>query len=196
MGRILDRDADEVSRVTVAPQEQLRLSVPHGYLNEYMTLLKKIISILPSQLVFNFDETALSDWEDRKIKPVLVPATEQHSTLHYPVNRNIRHHTLMCCVDAAGDVYCPMLIASNAEATQIFDTAVPDHIDLVVEIRRPSYATGELFARHLEEIFFPAVGANRQLPDCQDNPCLFFCDNCLLHCTSPILKGLQRKVSP
>jgi hypothetical protein len=111
-----------VSRVTVVPQEQLRLEVPRCYLDEYITLLKKIIPIVPSELVFNFDETGFSDWEDRKIKPILVPAAKEDSTLHYPVNQNIRHHTLMCCVNAAGDAYCPMLIAPNAEETQIFDT--------------------------------------------------------------------------
>jgi hypothetical protein len=122
MGRFLDRHADEVSRLTVAPQEQSRLKVPRCYLDEYITLLKKIIPIVLSELVFNFDETGPSDWEDRKIKPVLVSAAEEDSTLHYPVNRNIGHHTLMCCVNSAGDAYCPMLIAPNAEATQIFDT--------------------------------------------------------------------------
>jgi hypothetical protein len=189
----LDRHADEVSGVTVAPQEQLRLEVPRCCLDEYITLLKKIIPIVPSELVFNFDETGPSDWEDQKIKPVLVPAAEEASTLHYPVNRNIRHHTLMCCVNAAGDAYCPMLIAPNAEATQIFDTGARDHIDLVLEIRRPAYATGELFARHIEEIFFPAVEANRQLPGCQDKLCLFFCDNCSIHCTESIPRTFAEK---
>jgi hypothetical protein len=118
-------------------------------LDEYITLLKKLIPIVPSEVVFNFHETRLSDWEDGKIKPVLVPAAEEDSTLHYPINRNIRCHTLMCCVKAAGDAYCPMLIAPNAEATQNFDTRARDHIDLVLEIRRPASATGELCARHI-----------------------------------------------
>jgi hypothetical protein len=103
MGRFLDCHADEVSRVTVASQEQLRLEVPRSYLDEYITSLKKIIPIVLSELVFNFDETGLSDWEDRKTKPIFVPAAGEDSTLHEPVNRNIRHHTLMCCVNAAGD---------------------------------------------------------------------------------------------
>jgi hypothetical protein len=102
--------------------------------SEYITLLKKIIPIVPSKLVFNFDEKQLSDWEDRKIKPVLVPAAEEDSTLHYPVNRNSWHHTLMCCVNAAGHAYCLMLITPNAEAAQIFDTGARDHIDLALEI--------------------------------------------------------------
>jgi hypothetical protein len=123
-------------------------------------LLKKIILTVPSGLAFNYDETGLSDWEDRKIKPLLVAAAEEDSTLHYLVNRNIRHHTLLCCVNAAGDVYCPMLLGPNAEATQIFDTGARGHIDFVLETRRPAYSIGELFARHIKEIVFPAVEAN------------------------------------
>jgi hypothetical protein len=82
MGRFLDHHADEVSRVTVAPQEQLRLKVPRSYPDEYITSLNKIIPIVPSELVFNFDETGLSDWENRKIKPVLVPAAGEDLTLY------------------------------------------------------------------------------------------------------------------
>jgi hypothetical protein len=86
-----------------------------------------------------------------------------------------------------------MLIAPNAEAIQIFDTGARDQIDLVLEIRRPTYATGELFARHIEDIFFPAVEANRQLPCCQDKLCLFFGDNCSIDCIESILRRFAEK---
>jgi hypothetical protein len=101
MKQFLDRHKSEVSGVTVAPKEKIRLEVPCCYLDEY--LIKKIVSIVPIGLLFNLYETGLSDWENRRSKPVLVPTQEQESPLHYPVDRSVRHHTLLCCVTASGD---------------------------------------------------------------------------------------------
>jgi hypothetical protein len=146
MRRFLDRHKSEVSGVTVVPQEKLRLEVPRCYLEEYLTLIKKIVPIVPTELsLFNLDEPGLSEWENRRSKPVLVPAQEQESTLHYPVDRPVRHHTLLCCVTASGDSYCPMLIAPTASARKLCDTGMQDHIDLIIEVKQPIYATVELF---------------------------------------------------
>jgi hypothetical protein len=146
------------------------------------------VQIVPTELLFNLDETGLSDWENRKTKRVLVPAVAEDSRLHYPINRAIRHHTLLCCVTAAGDSYCPLLIAPNAGATKLFDTGIRDHIDLMIEIRQPAYATADLFRRYIQEIFFPALAANREMPGCADKLALLFCDNCSVHCSEMILK--------
>jgi hypothetical protein len=94
---------------------------------------------------------------------VLVPAQEQESTLHYPVDRSMRHHTLLCRVTASRDSYCPMLIAPTASARKLFDTGVREHIDLIIEVRQPAYATAELVHRYITEVFFPALETNRPL---------------------------------
>jgi hypothetical protein len=160
MKRFLDCHKSEVSGVTVAPQEKVRLEVPRWYLEEYLTLIKKIIPIVPTELLFNLDETGLSEWENRRSKPVLVPTQKQESPLHYPVDRSVKRHTLLCCVTASRDSYCPMLIAPTASARKLFDTGVRDHIDLIIEVRQLAYATAELFHRHITEVFFPALETN------------------------------------
>jgi hypothetical protein len=101
----------------------------------------KIVPIVPTKLLFNLDETGLSEWENRKGKSILVPAQEQESTLHYPADRSVRHHTLLCCVTAFGDSYCPILIAPTAPGRNSFDTGVRDHIDLIIEVRQRSFFT-------------------------------------------------------
>jgi hypothetical protein len=57
MKRFLDRHKSEVSGVTVAPQENVRLEVPWCDLKEYLTLIKKIVLIVPTELLFILDET-------------------------------------------------------------------------------------------------------------------------------------------
>jgi hypothetical protein len=176
MKRFMDRQKNEVSGVTVAPQEKVRLEVLRCYREESLTLIKKIVPIVPTELLFNLDETGLSEWENRRSKPLLVPTQEQESTLNYPVNRSVRHHTLLCCVTASGDSYCPILIAPTASARNLFDTGVGDHIDLIIEVRQPAHATAELFHRYNMEVFFPALETNRQLPSCENKFCVLFCD--------------------
>jgi hypothetical protein len=157
MKRFLDRHKSEVSGITVVPQEKVRLEVPCCYLEEYMTLIKKIVPIVPTELLFNLDETGLSEWKNRRSKPILVLTQEQESALHYPVDRSVRHHALLCSLTASGDSYCPMLIAPTASARKPFNTGVRDHIDLIIHLRQSAYTTAELFHRYIKEVFFPAL---------------------------------------
>jgi hypothetical protein len=174
MKQSLDRHKSEMPGVTLAPQEKARLEVPRCYLEEYLTLIKKSVLIVSTELLFNLDETALSEWENRRSKPVVIPTQEQESTPHYPVGRSVRHHTLLCRVIASGDSYCPILIAPTASARKLFDTGVGDHIDLIIEMRQPAYATAEPFHRYIREVFFPALETSRQLPSCENKLCILF----------------------
>jgi hypothetical protein len=160
MKRFLYQHKSEVSGVTVAPQEKVRLEIPRCYLEECLTLIKKIVPIVPTELLFNLDETGLSEWENRRSEPFFVPTQEQESTLHYPVDRSVRHHTLFCYVTGSGNSYCPMLIPPTASGRKLFDTGVSDHIDLIIKVRQPVSVTVELFHRYITEVFFPTLETN------------------------------------
>jgi hypothetical protein len=114
---------------------------------------------------------------------VLIPSGQIDSTFHYPVNRAIRHHTLICCISAAANAYCPLLIAPNRGAKTLFETGIRTAIDMMMEIREPAYATAEIFRRYVETVLFPAIVANRKLPGCRNKPAILFCDNCASHCS-------------
>jgi hypothetical protein len=157
--------------VIIHPQEHLRFQVPRCSLDSYIQLIKNYVPKILAELIFNIDETGLSDWEERK-KMVLIPSAHIDSTLHYPVNRSVRHHTLMCCISAAGDAYCPLLIALNRGAQKIFETGIRGDIDIMMEIREPAYETAEVFRIYIETVFFPAIAANRKLPGCRNKPAI------------------------
>jgi hypothetical protein len=78
---LLSRGVDEVRRVVVAPQELPRRQVPRSYLDRDLALIKSWIPIVAVELIFNLDETGLSDWEERKAKSVLVPTTVENAAL-------------------------------------------------------------------------------------------------------------------
>jgi hypothetical protein len=75
-----------------------------------------------------------------------------------------------------GDSYCLILIAPTVSARTLFDIGVRDHIDLVIELKQPAYATAQLFHHYITEVFFPALETNRQLPGCENKLCILFCD--------------------
>jgi hypothetical protein len=155
-------------------------------------LIKNYVPKIPAELIFKIDETGLSDSEERKEKMVLVPSSHIDSTLHYPVNRSVRQHTLMCCLSAAGDAYCPLLIAPNRGAQNIFETDIYRDIDIMMEIRELAYATAEIFRISIETVFFPAIATNMKLPGCRNKPAMLFCDNCACHCSEDILIEFPR----
>jgi hypothetical protein len=73
------------------PQEQLRPRIPREYLNDYISLIKEDVPLVPVELIFNLDETGLFDWEERETKPMIIPSHASFSTLHYTIDRAIRH---------------------------------------------------------------------------------------------------------
>jgi hypothetical protein len=88
----------------------------------------------------------------------------------------------MCCISAAGDGYCPLLIAPNRGTQKIFETGIRRDIDIMLEIREPAYATADIFRIYIETVFFSAIAANKKLPGCRNKPEILFCDNRACHC--------------
>jgi hypothetical protein len=65
LARFLDGHADTVIRTTVTLQEDPRLLVPRAWLDVRMALITKMVPLTCCELIYNIDETGLSDWEDR-----------------------------------------------------------------------------------------------------------------------------------
>jgi hypothetical protein len=121
---------------------------------------------------------------------VIVPSDATQTPLHYPVDRSIRHHTLLCCISASGDAYTPLLIAPRPSANRIFAKRVRPGVDLKLEIRPSLYVDADLFRQYIQEMFLPAVATNRRLPGCNNKRAILFCDNYTCHCFEAILKEL------
>jgi hypothetical protein len=109
----------------------------------------------------------VSDWEERKPKPVLIPTDLGDFHLHYPAGRAIRHQTLLCCVSASADAYCPLLVFSNQAAFSVFQIVVRESINLSIKIEASPYVTKEILLDYIRKVVIPAVESNRQLPECQ-----------------------------
>jgi hypothetical protein len=109
----LPASSQTYTKIIVALGELPRLQVPRQYLNQYIELMTKYVQLIPAELIYNLDETSLSDWKDSRPKPILVPMDLRDSMVHDSVNRQIQHQTIICCVSASGDAYCSLLASAN-----------------------------------------------------------------------------------
>jgi hypothetical protein len=62
LSSFFDRWSDHIIRTVVSPQEQLILQIPRFFLEDYIRLIQTYV---PTELIFNLDETELCDWEER-----------------------------------------------------------------------------------------------------------------------------------
>jgi hypothetical protein len=143
-------------------------------------------------LIFNLDKTGLSECEERKTKPVIIPSHASSPTLRYPIDRAIRHHTLLCCVSESGDAYSPLFIAFHPKARRICKKGVRENSDLKLEIRQVPYVDAEFFNQYINEIFIPTGAASLELPGCDNRPAVLFRDNCTSHWSEKTLRDSSR----
>jgi hypothetical protein len=153
-----------ICQSVVRCQENLRLEVSHEHLDRYIKLIQEYVPLVPTELLFNIDESGFSDWEEYKQKGTLIPMEWQATTLHYPRNRKIRHQTLMCCVTAAGDTYCPLLLSAQPVAREVFQHQVRDGINFQIQIAHPPDVASEIFKRYIDSVLIPAVKADQEPP--------------------------------
>jgi hypothetical protein len=190
-GFIASWSIQPTSRKTiVAPGEFPRLQVPRQYLNQYISLIKNWDSLIPAELIYNLDETGLSDWEDSKPDPILVPTTLGDTMIHYPVNRQIRDQTFSCCIFASGGAFCQLLVRAKQSVLRLCEMVIRDGRDLRIKIAESPYVTKELFLEYLRDVLIPSIESNRALPGCQRKPAIIFCDNCSCHCSDNSLQEL------
>ena len=190
LNTFISRHQNSIKKTVVSAQEDLRLTVPRIYLKEYLDLVEVLIKITLAELIYNIDESGLSDWEERKPKTVLVPTEIDTGDLHYPVNRGIRHVTLVATVSGGGDAFFPLIVTSDPELERIFDLGVRRDIDLSIHVGNSNYISKEVFNDHIINKFIPQVMNDRKFCGNNNLPAIIFLDNCSSHLDDMLLKIL------
>jgi hypothetical protein len=82
----LKRRASQFRRMILVPQDLTRMQVGRSDFDHYIALTKMYVPLVPAELIFNMDESGLSDWEEWRPKRVLVPSNANDEGLHHPVD--------------------------------------------------------------------------------------------------------------
>jgi hypothetical protein len=120
----------DFAKTIVSPQELRRLQTSRRYLDGCIDHIKAFIPLRPSELVFNLDETGLSDWRERRLKSVLVTADTASQPFRHPVDRGIPHQTLFCCVSTSNDGHCLLLHSASRDVLSMLNKGVRENVDL------------------------------------------------------------------
>lgn len=133
--------------------DESRLKVPRRYLKDFLDIVKVLITISPAELIYNIDETGLSDWEEKKPKIVVIPKELEYEKLNYPTNRGNRHVTLVFTILAGDDAYFPMAIASDSSLEKVFDLGIRRDTDLILKVSNSSYMNKDIFKVDIDRNF-------------------------------------------
>jgi hypothetical protein len=109
---VLPRCGDVLSTKST-PQEQQRLQVPRAFLERTIRNLNEHVQGCTAELIFNLDEFGISDWEDRKTRNAVVPATIDGQTIHHAVSRNVKYISGIVYMSAAWESLIPDIMASQ-----------------------------------------------------------------------------------
>jgi hypothetical protein len=80
-------------------RENVKLEISREYSDQYIKLIKlikKYIRLVPTERLFNIDESGFSDSEEGKPNRILIPIKAKPTTLHFPPSRKIHHQTPVC----------------------------------------------------------------------------------------------------
>jgi hypothetical protein len=159
-------------------------------MDAYIKLIKEYMPPAPTESIINIDKCSFSDWEERKPKPVLIPAQFQRLVLRYQVNRAITYQSLICCVTAARNAYYHLLVLTEHSVTEVFNSGPRDGVNLKNEVAKSACVAKEIFKSYADTVLMPAVESNRTFEWFNGEPAILLCDNCSAHCTEDILQRL------
>jgi hypothetical protein len=190
LGGSLNRHGDAIKVCTSYPQEDARFLIPREYLEQHIVNMQTYVTGRTAELVFNLDEVGSSDWEDRKVKKVIVPAAVDSDAVFHPVSRRFRHMTLLVCVSAGGDSLCPMLVLGQAIPDDIWAKGLRPDEDVMIRRRETPYMNEELSYDYLSEVFIPYVCAVREKMERNGEQAVLLMDGMKAHCSDRALRYL------
>jgi hypothetical protein len=186
----LIRHRDRLAIATAAPQESPRLRIPRTYLNSYIQILHQVVDGIHPDLFYNLDEVGTSDWEDRKLKSVIVPFTLKGQVVHFDVDRTIRHQSIEVCISAAGDRLLPLFLSSDRSSREVFTTGVRENIDLSLRVADSAYMNEETFHSYISQYYIPYIAGMRSARNHPTETVVLLMDNLYSHCADRTLYDL------
>jgi hypothetical protein len=188
----IGRHLDVLQTCRSRPQEDTRLTVPRVQLEEHIQTMKNHVAGKFAELIFNLDELGSADWEDRKVKTVIVSAGVRKDDVYHTISRRQRHITLLACVSAAGDALTPMLITTNPIRDCLWSRSLRQDEDVMVRRRSPSYIDEQLFFKYISNVLIPYVSSVRSTPELADEPAVLLMDSALPHTSERVLRILDQ----
>jgi hypothetical protein len=149
--------------------------------------LKEHVQGCVAELVFNLDEVGILDWEDGKMKTVIVPATMRGQTIHHEISRTMKHVSVIACISAAGESLIPYIITSQAPTSvqeRLKKEGVRFGTNFVLRSNPSPYINAEIFLDSIWTVFLPILAEFRTLDAFTEETGVLLMNNCPSHVMS------------
>jgi hypothetical protein len=160
----LIRHQTELFETTSWPQENPRLEISPSFLDTMVECLRKHVQDCCADLIFNFDEVGISEWEDRVARKVIAPVSISGQTIHHGVHRNLKHMSVVCCVSASGESMTPFMVSSQDNDSAIEGLKAERFrmgVDLILEHRQKPYMNAALFPQYITTLLIALINKLR-----------------------------------
>ena len=174
------------------PQEDTMLTVPVEFLQQHLTNMTQYVQGCCSELLFNIDEMGSSEWEDRKVKKVVIPFETDPKSIYHKTTRKIRHQTLVSIVSAAGDALTPLIISSTNVEREMISKGYRSGEDAIFKIRNPAYIDEDIFYEYIKDVLIPYVKVIRKNKIYAKEFSVLLMDSCIPHLNQNTLKILGK----
>jgi hypothetical protein len=184
------RHEEDIIQTTSSSQERQRLQVPCPFLERIIHDLNEDVQGCMAELVLNLDQVGISDWEDRKSRKVVVPATMRGQTTHHGISRNVKDISVIACVFAAGESLIPYRVSSQDSVPvqeQLKKHVIGFGTWLILRSNREPYVNTEIFLDSIQTMFLPNLIELRTLDDFAEEFTLLLMDNCSNHITADVI---------
>jgi hypothetical protein len=190
------RHGTDLTERKSTPQEEARLEVPRVFLEETICCLHDYVKGMKIELVFNFDEVGISEWEDRKDKKVIVTKTMDGEMIHHRVSRNVKYISIITCITAGWRSLTPYMVMSQDSETlrkRLMTRGVRLDVDFVLKHRSKPYVNRKLFLDYMNSIFIPYLNELRQSEKFAECEVVLLMDNCSHHMGDAVIAILTRE---
>jgi hypothetical protein len=145
---------------------------------------------MKAELVFNFDEVDMSEWDDRKEKKVIVQATTDSRTIYHCASRSVRHISIIKCITIAEEPFTPYIVTSqdsDAIRRRLVSRDVCLGVDFVLRHLSKPCVNGEFFLEYINTIFVPYLNELQDLEDLETCEAVLLMDNWSPHVSDDIV---------
>jgi hypothetical protein len=184
------RDAIHVCRSL--PQEDTRQVIPRKYLERHIQTIRELVQRKASELVFNLDEVESSDWEDRKPKKVVVPASVQEENVYHPISHSFKHLSLLAYVSEVGDSLTFLIIIADPIPDSLWVNGLCEDEDAIVRHRSPPYIVESIFFEYITHVLVPYVTYVRTKPELAREYAIVLMNSASPHVSDRVLRALGK----
>ena len=176
--------------ITANPEEPGRLAMSYLELVRYTTQAA-VLNDVPSENVFNIDETGIDERANAKAKKVLVDFNSAESSTKYPVPRGARHATLVACIAADGTATKPLVIIQRVTIRERLITEGWTPRKAMIEHSESGYINKPIFLRWINNVFIPDVERRREDLAMPLQQAFLVMDSCSAHLDDEVGQTLE-----